>query len=88
MSGIDLYSAGEYAGGEGTRSILLRDPVGGVYRKLVLRADRLVGACLYGDSSDSGWYQRLIREGASITGFRDRLMFGEALAHREIHHVE
>lgn len=88
VSGIDLYSAGEYAGGEGTRSILLRDPVGGVYRKLVLRADRLVGACLYGDSSDSGWYQRLIREGASIAGFRDRLMFGEALAHREIHHVE
>ncbi len=88
VSGIDLYSAGEHAGGEGTRSILLRDPVGGVYRKLVLRADRLVGACLYGDSSDSGWYQRLIHEGASIAGFRDRLMFGEALAHRGIHHVE
>ncbi|MNT31893.1 hypothetical protein D3C72_1677500 [compost metagenome] len=67
-------------GGAQTETITLADTPGGVYKKLVIRGDRLVGACLYGDTADSAWYVRLIREGAGIAALRDRLMFGEGAA--------
>jgi nitrite reductase (NADH) large subunit len=76
VTGIDLFSAGDFMGGEDTREILLSAPADGVYRKLVLREDRLVGACLYGDTSDGSWYFDLIREGATLGEMRERLMFG------------
>src|SRR5687768_5474254 len=50
VTGIDLFSAGDFLGGEGTEEIILSDPIGGVYRKLVLKEDKLIGACLYGDT--------------------------------------
>ncbi len=78
VTGCDLFSAGEFMGGEGCEELLLSDPAGGVYRKLVVRGDRLVGACLYGDTVDGAWYFKLMRSGQSIQGIRDRLMFGES----------
>jgi nitrite reductase (NADH) large subunit len=78
VTGIDLFSAGDFMGGEGSEQILLSDPVGGVYKKLVVRNDQLVGACLYGDTVDGGWYFKLIREGRNIADIRDQLMFGES----------
>ncbi|WP_344761458.1 nitrite reductase large subunit NirB [Actimicrobium antarcticum] len=78
VTGIDLFSAGEFMGGEGTEEIILSDPIGGVYKKLVVRGDKLIGACLYGDTVDGGWYFSLVREGRDITEIRDTLMFGEA----------
>ncbi len=78
VTGIDLFSAGEFMGGEGTEEIMLSDPIGGVYKKLVIRDDKLVGACLYGDTVDGSWYFRLLREGKDIGEIRDSLMFGEA----------
>ena len=78
VTGIDLFSAGEFMGGEGTEEIMLSDPIGGVYKKLVIRDDKLVGACLYGDTVDGSWYFRLLREGKNISEIRDSLMFGEA----------
>lgn len=80
VTGIDLFSAGEFMGGEGTEEIVLSDPFGGVYKKLVLKDDKLVGACLYGDTVDGSWYYALVREGRSVQEIRDRLMFGEAVA--------
>ncbi len=78
VTGIDLFSAGNFTGGEGTEEIVLSDPFGGVYKKLVLQGDRLVGACLYGDTVDGSWYFKLLREGRSVADLRDRLMFGES----------
>lgn len=78
VTGIDLFSAGEFLGGEGTEEILLSDPIGGVYKKLVLKDDKLIGACLYGDTVDGSWYFNLLREGKDISEIRDTLMFGEA----------
>ncbi|MNK64951.1 Nitrite reductase [NAD(P)H] [compost metagenome] len=80
VTGIDLFSAGDFTGGAQTESITLADTPGGVYKKLVIRDGRLVGACLYGDTADSAWYVRLIREGAGIAALRDRLMCGEGAA--------
>ncbi len=78
VTGIDLFSAGDFMGGAGCEEILLSDPSAGIYKKLVLRDDRLVGACLYGDTVDGSWYFKLIREGRAVSDLRDRLMFGES----------
>ncbi|NMM21430.1 MAG: NAD(P)/FAD-dependent oxidoreductase [Rhodoferax sp.] len=78
VTGIDLFSAGEFMGGEGTEEIVMSDPFGGVYKKLVLKDDKLVGACLYGDTVDGSWYFKLLRDGRSISDIRDKLMFGES----------
>ncbi|MDG9856281.1 nitrite reductase large subunit NirB [Pseudomonas nitroreducens] len=78
VTGIDLFSAGEFMGGEGTETITLSDPIGGVYKKLVIKDDVLVGACLYGDTADGGWYFRQIRENHNVAQIRDHLMFGES----------
>ncbi|MDP3863124.1 MAG: nitrite reductase large subunit NirB [Rhodoferax sp.] len=78
VTGIDLFSAGNFAGGEGFEEIIMSDPKGGVYKKLVLKDDRLVGACLYGDTVDGSWYFKLLRDGRPIADIRDKLMFGES----------
>ncbi|WP_137895558.1 nitrite reductase large subunit NirB [Ramlibacter sp. 2FC] len=78
VTGIDLFSAGEFMGGEGTEEIVMSDPFGGVYKKLVIKDDKLVGACLYGDTVDGSWYFKLLRDGRSVHDIRDRLMFGES----------
>ncbi|MNG24369.1 hypothetical protein D3C84_1090900 [compost metagenome] len=66
-------------GGEGTETITLSDPIGGVYKKLVIKDDVLVGACLYGDTADGRWYFRQIRENRNIDEIRNHLMFGETM---------
>ena len=78
VTGIDLFSAGNFMGGEGTEEIVMRDPVGGVYKKLVIQDDKLVGACMVGDTADGNWYFKLLREGCSVAHIRDQLMFGES----------
>ncbi|SFP45782.1 assimilatory nitrite reductase (NAD(P)H) large subunit precursor [Ectopseudomonas composti] len=78
VTGIDLFSAGEFMGSDDTECITLSDPIGGVYKKLAIKDDVLVGACLYGDTADGGWYFRQIREKQSIGEIRDHLMFGAA----------
>ncbi|RYF74492.1 MAG: NAD(P)/FAD-dependent oxidoreductase [Comamonadaceae bacterium] len=78
VTGIDLFSAGDFMGGEGCEEIVMSDPFGGVYKKLVIKDDKLVGACLYGDTVDGSWYFKLLRDGRSVHDIRDRLMFGES----------
>ncbi len=81
VTGIDLFSAGNFSGGpadQGFEEIVLSDPYAGVYKKLVIQGDKLVGACLYGDTVDGSWYFKLLRDGRNIGDIRDRLMFGES----------
>ncbi|NDP61767.1 nitrite reductase large subunit NirB [Polaromonas sp.] len=78
VTGIDLFSAGNFMGGDGAEEIIMSDPFGGVYKKLVIKDDKLIGACLYGDTVDGSYYFKLLRDGRSIEGIRDRLMFGES----------
>jgi nitrite reductase (NADH) large subunit len=80
VSGIDVFSAGDFAGGGGCEDIVLRDAARGVYKRLVLRDDRLVGAVLYGDIADGNWYFDLLRTEADIGGIRECLIFGRAFA--------
>ena len=78
VTGIDLFSAGDFLGGEGAEEIVMSDPFGGVYKKLVIKDDKLVGACLYGDTVDGSYYFKLLRDGRNIADIRDKLMFGES----------
>jgi len=77
VTGIDLFSAGEFMGGGETEEIVLSDPYNSVYKKLVVKGDKLIGACLYGDTADGSWYFDLVREGRNIADIRDQLMFGQ-----------
>ncbi|MDM7941879.1 MAG: nitrite reductase large subunit NirB [Hydrogenophaga sp.] len=78
VTGIDLFSAGNFTGGRDTEEIVMSDPSAGVYKKLVIKDDRLIGACLYGDTVDGSWYFKLLRDGRSVADIRDKLMFGES----------
>lgn len=82
VSGVHVFSAGDFLGGAGTDEIVLRDPGLGTYKKLVIAGDRLVGAALYGDTADGLWYLDLIRSGTSVESFRDQLVFGRAFVQR------
>ncbi len=76
VTGIDLFSAGDFMGGEGTESILYSDPLNGVYKKLIIKDSKLVGGVLYGDTLDGTWYFELLRDGTDISDFRNKLLFG------------
>ena len=78
VTGIDLFSAGNFTGGPDCEEIVLSDPYAGVYKKLVVKDDKLIGACLYGDTVDGSWYFKLLREGRKVSDIRDKLMFGES----------
>ena len=80
VTGVELFSAGNVAGGEGCETIVLHDKAGGIYKKLILRDNRLDGALLYGDTLDSGWYVELMREGADLSARRGDIMFGHSPA--------
>ena len=77
VTGVDLFSAGNFTGGRDAEEIVLHDSVGGVYKKLVIENNRLVGSVMVGDTVDGAWYFQLIRDGQNIAEVRDHLMFGE-----------
>jgi nitrite reductase (NADH) large subunit len=82
VSGINVFSAGDFLGGPGTEPIMLSDPGLGTYKKLVIADGRLVGVVLFGDTADGLWYLDLIRSGARIDSLRNDLVFGRALVER------
>ena len=80
VSGIDVFSAGDFSGGDGAEDIVLRDASRGIYKRVVVRDDRIVGAVLYGDTADGGWYFDLLKRGEDISQLRDVLIFGQSFA--------
>jgi nitrite reductase (NADH) large subunit len=82
VSGVNVFSAGDFIGAPGTEEVVLSDPGFGTYKKLVIADGCLVGAVLFGDTADGLWYLDLIRSGEPIEPFRDDLAFGRALVER------
>jgi nitrite reductase (NADH) large subunit len=78
VTGIDVFSAGDFSGSEGTEDIVLHDPGMGIYKRLVLKGDKLIGAVLYGDTKDGAWYFQLLRDEQDIHDIRDHLVFGNS----------
>ncbi|MBC7860015.1 MAG: NAD(P)/FAD-dependent oxidoreductase, partial [Burkholderiaceae bacterium] len=82
VTGVDLYSVGDFVGGEGSEDLVLRDPRRGIYKRLVLQGDKVAGAVLYGDVRDGPWYFDLIQKRTDISAMRNHLLFGQALCAR------
>ncbi|MCK5091034.1 MAG: nitrite reductase large subunit NirB, partial [Gammaproteobacteria bacterium] len=91
VTGIDLFSAGDFNGDENTERLVFQDAARGVYRKLVVQDNRIKGAVMYGDTIDGAWYFDLMRDETDISDFRDKLLFGQAhlgdSGHGEEHRV-
>jgi len=81
ITGVDVFSAGALmAADESDDEITLRDDSKGLYKKIVLRDGKLVGAVLYGDVADGQWYLQLMRDREDVSALRERLVFGRAFA--------
>lgn len=79
VSGVDVFSAGKFSGGEGCEDIVFRDAGRGVYKRIVLEDGKVAGAVLFGDAADGGWYFDLMRSGAEVGDIRETLVFGQAV---------
>jgi len=80
VAGLDVFSAGDFSGGEGCEDIVLRDASRGVYKRVIVKDDKLIGAVLYGDTADGSWYFDLLKKGEDVADIRDALIFGQAFA--------
>lgn len=77
VTGIDLFSAGDFQSGDDRDEIVFQDPAVGIYKRIVVKGDRILGCVLYGATGDGSWYFQLMREGTSVADFRDTLLFGQ-----------
>lgn len=82
VSGVSVFSAGDFEGGRGSESLVLSDRRRGTYRKLMIADGRLTGAVLIGDVTDALWYLGLIRAGETISSIRTDMMFGRVPSRR------
>ncbi|MGH8718197.1 MAG: nitrite reductase large subunit NirB, partial [Burkholderiales bacterium] len=78
VTGIDLFSAGDFIGNGETEQVVLHDAAAGVYKKLVIEDNRIVGSVMYGDTVDGSWYMQLLRDKQDIHEIREHLMFGQS----------
>jgi nitrite reductase (NADH) large subunit len=78
VTGIDVFSLGDFADGEDRQEIVLRDAAAGVYKRLVLKENRIVGTVLYGETADGAWFNELKKKAVDISDMRDTLIFGQA----------
>ncbi|ATN36568.1 nitrite reductase large subunit (plasmid) [Rhizobium sp. ACO-34A] len=78
VTGINLFSAGDFAEAPDRQEIVLRDATAGVYKRLVLKENRIIGAVLYGETADGSWFFDLMKKGTDISEMRETLIFGQA----------
>jgi nitrite reductase (NADH) large subunit len=78
VTGIDLFSAGDFTGDDHSEELVFQDASRGVYRKLVVQDNRIKGAVMYGDTIDGSWYFDLMRDATDITDIRENILFGQA----------
>ncbi|GGD38755.1 nitrite reductase large subunit [Malaciobacter pacificus] len=78
ISGVDLFSAGDYLGDETTEELILLDEKVGVYKKLVIYDNKIIGIVLYGDTADASWYLKLLKEHTDISDLRTKILFGKS----------
>ena len=78
VTGVDLFSVGDFGEGEAREEIVFRDPTRGIYKRLVLVDDRIVGIVMYGDITDANWFFDKLKSGEDISDVRETLIFGPA----------
>ena len=77
VTGIDLYSLGDFTEGDDREEIVLRDATAGIYKRVVLKDNRIVGTVLYGETSDGAWFNDLKKKQTDISEMRETLIFGQ-----------
>lgn len=80
VSGINLFSAGDFHGTTGSESLIFNDAKRGIYKRLVIENDQIRGVVLYGDTRDGPWYFELMNQARNIAPMRNKLLFGELAA--------
>jgi nitrite reductase (NADH) large subunit len=78
VTGIDLFSAGDFSEAKDRQDIVLRDAARGIYKRIVLKDNRIVGAVLYGETGDGSWFFDLLRKETDVSQLRDTLIFGQS----------
>ncbi|MCH8156883.1 MAG: NAD(P)/FAD-dependent oxidoreductase [Nitrospinae bacterium] len=78
VTGVDLFSTGDFIGDETTESIVMKDAARGIYKKIVLKDNRIHGAVMFGDTVDGSWYYQLLRDRTDISDFRGHLLYGQS----------
>jgi len=78
VTGIDLFSAGNFQGTDDSENLIFQDASKGIYKKIVIENDKIIGSVLYGDTLDGSWYFQLMKDENNIADMRDRLLFGQA----------
>jgi nitrite reductase (NADH) large subunit len=78
VTGIELFSLGDSADDEDDQEIVLRDATAGVYKRLMIKDNHIIGAVLFGDTSDGAWFNDLKNKGVDISEMRETLIFGQA----------
>ena len=78
VTGINLFSIGDFADGDDREEIVLRDATAGVYKRVILKDNRIIGTVLYGETSDGAWFNDLKKKGVDISAMRDTLIFGQS----------
>ncbi len=81
VTGIDLFSAGDFIGDNTTENIIFKDATRHIYKKLVIQNNKIMGIVLYGETTDGLWYFSLLTEGKDISEIRENIIFGQ-------HHIE
>tara|TARA_R110001583_G_scaffold41891_1_gene133134 strand:- start:30513 stop:31730 length:1218 start_codon:yes stop_codon:yes gene_type:complete len=77
VTGINLFSAGDFNGDDLSETLVYQDPSQHIYKKLVLKDNKIIGILLYGDTTDGHWYFSLLGEQKDISGFREDILFGQ-----------
>ena len=80
VTGIDLYSGGDFAEAKDREEIVLRDASRGVYKRLVIKDNRLIGIVMFGDTADGPWFFDKLKKGEDISAQREMLIFGQGFA--------
>ncbi len=78
VTGVDLFSVGDFSGDEQSEELVFQDLKGGAYKKVVLKDNRIIGAVMYGDTMDGSWYFQLMKDGTDVSAIRQSLLFGQA----------
>ncbi|NWJ24301.1 nitrite reductase large subunit NirB [Rhizobium sp. RM] len=78
VTGVNLFSAGDFAEGDDREEIVLRDATAGVYKRLILKENRIIGAVLYGETADGSWFFDLMKKATDVSAMRETLIFGQA----------
>lgn len=80
VSGVDVFSAGNFEPKDDYEDIILNDEKRQIYKRIIIQSDRVIGAVLFGDTEDGMWYAELIADQTPVSSFRNKLLFGRDFA--------